>query len=325
MASMNNAPPDGVKILNLGVFMPINVLKVHHRWLHLSALASLALLTLAASTQAQTTFGVSGQASGSVSVSTQTQTQTQAQTQTQTPPPAPPVYPPAPAAPAITAPATCPPGTVLVTPAASALNTQSYNAGMQGGYMPPDPSLEWRRKEYELDIHLGVPIFLSNVRFDMPAYRDSVTREIIPVPINPGFGFDVRLAKDIGNGLSLGGEFAMQVNRIDDGAPGTATLGNGYLGFTARYSFLNPSAVVPFVGTGVGIGGWFVTFSGNGTSESTDSRASLIAHAVAGVAYELSQDFAIEAGLRFNATTSGDLFDRGFVWLTPFAGGAFYW
>jgi len=170
--------------------------------------------------------------------------------------------------------------------------------------------------------YLTVPVFLSAL---------SSNGEIVA---NPGIGLIGRIGWEFGGGftteLMLGGH-ANTVSVGLDSVLTNFTITNVFVGAGVRYSFLNASALVPFVGGGLQLNFWGADSTLDGTTSTTNDFLGLGVSGVAGIAYELSADLAIEAGLRADFSTNPknadgvELFAQGQFVLSPFLGATLYY
>lgn len=171
----------------------------------------------------------------------------------------------------------------------------------------------------------------------------------------PGFGIHGRIGWELPSGFSvemnLGFLYMVaQDPAAADYAEDVAGIGSLYGGVGARYGFLNPSAIVPFVGAGLGLNYWVaggstayqgrsgIVYCGSdntggcdagGTTYDTFGGVSLLANASAGIIYELTHDVSIEVGAQYNlqflpGPFAGASGERG-GYLTIFGGGTLYY
>lgn len=174
----------------------------------------------------------------------------------------------------------------------------------------------------EYGAHLFVPIFLTS-----PTGSEFVTT-------NPGLGILGRVGWEFGSGFTAELNIGAQWNSLSVEVAGITSGGsftNLFLGAGVRYSFLNASALVPFVGAGLQINFWGVDRSDDGSTSTTNDSLAIGVNGVVGLAYELSADLALEAGVRVDYTTAGTtdgpgtFFDGGQVYLSPFLGATLYY
>jgi hypothetical protein len=170
--------------------------------------------------------------------------------------------------------------------------------------------------------YLFVPIFLTN-----PTGTDFVTT-------NPGIGLMGRIGWEFGSGFTAEATIGGQWNSLSvefAGVTATGSFTNFFVGAGIRYSFLNASALVPFVGAGLQLNFWGVDRTDDGTVSTTNDSLAFGFNGMVGLAYELSADLAIEAGARIDFTTAGStdgggtFFDGGQAYLSPFVGATLYY
>jgi hypothetical protein len=178
----------------------------------------------------------------------------------------------------------------------------------------------------EYGAYLLVPIFLTN-----PSGR---ALDSGPIAASPGIGVVGRIGWEFGGGLTLEltlGGHANNLSTDESGVTRSATVTNIFGGAGVRYSFLNASALVPFLGAGLQLNFWGSDNASDGTVSTTNDYAALGLNGVAGLAYELSVDLAIEAGVRADFTTqpknpAGEaFFEQGQLTLSPFFGATLYY
>src|SRR5262249_1203307 len=145
--------------------------------------------------------------------------------------------------------------------------------------------------------------------------------------LGPGIGIQGRIGWEFGQGFTAELQGGVSWNAIN----GVVTYGltDLWVGAGVRYAFLNYSPFGPFIGAGVTIDFWGFTSYGS------NDAVAFGFNALAGAAYEISADFAIEAGLQFFGTSdathgSGSsaygLFGGEFAFgLAPFAGVSLYY
>lgn len=203
-------------------------------------------------------------------------------------------------------------------------NAQYQQQPQQGPAVAEQSSNEQAQagRGIEYGLYLTVPIFVTN-----PTGSDVIST-------SPGIGIIGRVGWEFGSGFAAELNLGVQWNGMSGELLGVTVSGsftNVFAGAGIRYSFLNPSALVPFVGAGLQLNFWGAdTGSGSGTSTTNDHLA-LGVNALVGLAYEVSADLALEAGLRTDFTTQGKddagnpFFDGGQVYLSPFIGGTLYY
>jgi len=156
----------------------------------------------------------------------------------------------------------------------------------------------------------------------------------VPIFVGPnadaiglGVGLLGRIGWEFGSGftaeLNIGVQYNSAVLR-DSGGVFNGGITNISLGAGLRYSFLNASALVPFLGLGIQANLWGVDYGGG---ESYNDSLAFGVNALAGLAYELSADLAIEAGLRWDLSTkdSRGFFGAAQSYISPFVGATLYY
>ena len=177
--------------------------------------------------------------------------------------------------------------------------------------VPPDqrPS-----RGLEYGGHIIFPIYLGTVNvFDM----------------SPGIGIQGRIGWEFGavtTELNIGGQVNGIANAVED-----ASLNNVWVGAGIRYSFFNPSALVPFAGAGLTLNFWGITVCDDMACLESDTReVTLSFNGLVGAAWELSPEIAIEFILQYNYSLPGNAFTdedgdpQGISWLSPGIGGTLY-
>lgn len=184
---------------------------------------------------------------------------------------------------------------------------------------------------------------------------------VVPIPLHgvfsddlgAGIGIHGRIGWELPSGFSLEaniGYMYMSVRDYDlgevDGDDGFNML---YAGIGGRFAFLNPSAIVPFIGAGLGVNLFYVGtetgFRGRSGQHYCGSDFSctlagmegagtfggvgLLANGSVGVIYEVTAQAAIEAGVQYNVLVASGAFDEARQpnggYLTIFAGGTLYY
>lgn len=209
--------------------------------------------------------------------------------------------------------------------------------GPQDGAPPPiivessDPSLQQPGQEVavqeeqrqgrgvEYGAHLLVPIFA----------RTPFRNTLPGVGLSPGIGIQGRVGWEFPNGFTTELNLGFAYNGITGTSASNPALTNFWVGAGARYSFLNASALVPFVGAGVAVHFWTAQFDDGFVTIQSESELALGLNVLGGFAYELSPEIALEAGLQANFTTASfsdvvNPVERS-VYLTPFLGGTLYY
>jgi hypothetical protein len=163
----------------------------------------------------------------------------------------------------------------------------------------------------EWGAHLVVPIFVT-----------------VEGDLTPGIGIQGRFGWEFPSGFILEGQIGYMMNWVSD-TSAEDSMYSIYGGVGARYAFYNPSALVPFIGANVTLNYWSMdTTSGvNPFPSCPDCEVSGITVSFgggAGVAYEISAQIAIEAGVNVMATIPGSVFPDVEVFVLPFIGATFY-
>lgn len=222
--------------------------------------------------------------------------------------------------------------------------------GVQAGYAPP-PGGEVQVQEQPVmeqraagrGIQYGGHLLVS-----VPVHG------VFAEDFGPGFGIHGRIGWELPSGWSVELNLGfLYMTALDPDATAfvdsVAGIGSLYGGVGMRYGFLNPSALVPFIGAGLGLNFWVAgsdtCYQGNsgavyagsdvscedpsGRTYDTFGGVSLMGNASVGLIYELTTDLSVEAGVQYNlqwlpgpfADSSGE---RG-GYLTIFGGGTLYY
>jgi hypothetical protein len=140
-----------------------------------------------------------------------------------------------------------------------------------------------------------------------------------------GFGVLGRVGWEFTGGLSTELFIGYQANSVEapaffmDGR--SFTLTHYAIGGGLRYAFLNPSALVPFIGASLQVAVW----SGCGDLGCAGSETLLGFGSILGLIYEVSANVGIEGGAMLTGSLEGDLFDGVQLWLSPFVGVTLYY
>lgn len=187
---------------------------------------------------------------------------------------------------------------------------QPQQGGVQVVEQQPAQAADTRQagRGIEYGAHLIVPIWTDST-----------------LNLSPGFGVQGRVGWEFPGGLTPELNIGVMFNQWDIGdvlgVSVSTNLTNFWVGGGLRYAFLNPSAFVPFVGAGIALNVW-------NCSDCTDSSARLTVsfNGLAGFAYEITQQIALEAGVQVNYSLKGEVFADGTtpLWISPFLGGTFY-
>ncbi len=187
----------------------------------------------------------------------------------------------------------------------------------------PQPVTAQQGRGLEYGAHLVVPIFITNPVAELV----SPTGERVGgATAGFGLGLQARAGWEFGYGfaaeLNIGATFNV-MGAEEEGLEVDETLIMYWIGAGARYSFLNASALVPFVGAGAGL--YFQSFCPNTAVECVADPAFAV-NALAGLIYEVSPWVGLEAGVQFNAVFPNDtVFVETEMFLTPFVGATLYY
>lgn len=160
----------------------------------------------------------------------------------------------------------------------------------------------------------------------------------VPDGLGAGIGLLGRVGWEFGSGfaaeLNIGVQYSTYSGTIGvdtnfDGVIDTfesvdGGISNVWGGAGLRYSFLNASALVPFVGAGLQLNFWGIDY---GSGDTYNDSIALGFNALAGIAYEVSADLAIEGGLRWDISGKGSKgpFGSAQSYLSPFVGATLYY
>jgi hypothetical protein len=145
----------------------------------------------------------------------------------------------------------------------------------------------------------------------------------------PGIGIQARLGWEFPKGLIIEANLGIQANRFNDlGFDDFLTA--FWIGGGVRYSFLNPTPFVPFIGANLQVSFWSMCLDTFCDSQSI--TAGLGVTPLAGVAWEIGSRVALEFGLQATLTffsPDSDLvvFGRARTteaYISPFLGGTMY-
>jgi hypothetical protein len=164
---------------------------------------------------------------------------------------------------------------------------------------------------FEMGGHILIPFFL-----DMPGML-------------PGFGVQARIGWELPRGWTIEGNVGVQANRLDQYVHDDL-LTAFWVGVGARYSFLNNSAFVPFVGANLQVSFWSLCL--DGLCDSRDITAGFGVTPLVGVAWEISPHVAVELGVQGTLTFFNEdsrLVTSRFArqveaYISPFLGGTYY-
>lgn len=195
----------------------------------------------------------------------------------------------------------------------------NYQAQQQGGYQQQpqnvqvveqtSPAQQGRGLEYGGS--LFVPIWLG----DPAEYW------------NPGIGIDLRAGWELGRGLSLDGHLGFTYNGLDDAYDlyYDSSLQSVYLGFGARYAFLNRSALVPFVQGGLQLNLW--SFCSGDCTKSSYDTVNFGLYGGGGLAFEVNANMSVDFGVNVMGVLGNNsaFFTARDMNIQPFLGASLYY
>jgi hypothetical protein len=181
-----------------------------------------------------------------------------------------------------------------------------------------DPSAEQGRG-IEYGAHLVVPIWLTKADFESGSLPGDD-----PLRLDPGVGIQGRVGWEFAGGLSTELFLGYSSNRFE--ANEAERLTNLWVGAGMRYSFLNPSAFVPFIGASAQINFWSACAGDpkRDVEVCVDSEASVGVNASFGLIFEATRNIGLEVGAVVHTDVAIDVFDRFEAYVAPFAGATFY-
>lgn len=162
--------------------------------------------------------------------------------------------------------------------------------------------------------HILIPIYPSGIEFKDVAGT---------VDMNVGIGIQGRIGWEFGQGFAADLNLGGMVNTVQNNTDLSLTA--GWFGGGVRYSVLNASAVVPFVGAGVQVNVWTAQYDSGGVIIESDSELTLGLNGIVGVIYEVSPYIGIEVGLQANLSFAGETFKGSVFWLSPAVGATIYY
>lgn len=137
--------------------------------------------------------------------------------------------------------------------------------------------------------------------------------------LDPGFGVAGRVGWEFSPNLSTELTIGYQFNNFDTGgATDSFSFTDLWIGAGLRYAFVNPYAIVPFIGAGLQANIWSCDIC-------DDGEVTVGFNGTLGFIYEMSEFVGFEAGAQFNATLEGDVFDGVQYYLSPFVGVTLYY
>lgn len=166
---------------------------------------------------------------------------------------------------------------------------------------------------FEMGGHILVPFFLDRA------------------DLMPGFGVQARIGWELPRGWTVEGNLGIQVNRFDDFVFDDF-LTAFWIGAGARYTFLNQSAVAPFVGANLQVSFWAQCIDVGGVCESRDITAGFAVTPLAGISWEIDPHIGVEIGVQGTLTffsEDSDLVRFGQArtvnaYISPFLGATYY-
>lgn len=156
---------------------------------------------------------------------------------------------------------------------------------------------------------------------------------VVPVFLNQegrsfGLGGQLRAGWEFTGGFSTELNVGLALSVGDDReVTGDAGLSLIWIGAGMRYSFFNPSALVPFLGAGIALNLWNECVdTGSGRDCGGTTEITFGVNGTAGIAYELSRELALEAGAQVNVSFGGgNVTDGTALFVSPFVGGTLYY
>ncbi|MDH5490804.1 MAG: hypothetical protein OEY14_02410 [Myxococcales bacterium] len=151
-----------------------------------------------------------------------------------------------------------------------------------------------------------------------------LTEPVAGYSVNPGIALHGRIGWEFPGGLAaeLGlGVMGNEVLHVSDETLDYSLTG-WWISGGGRFSFLNPSALVPFVGAALQINVWNECPTGSCTA---DSYATVAVVGTAGLIWEMTADLGIEAGINATISAPGDVFESSQTFISPFAGATLYY
>lgn len=141
--------------------------------------------------------------------------------------------------------------------------------------------------------------------------------------LQPGIGVAGRIGWEFTPNLSAELTIGYQLNGVSSDSMFAEDIDNLvdlWIGGGLRYSFVNPYAIVPFIGAGIQANIWSCT-------ECDDGTITVGFNGTVGAIYEVTEFVGIEAGAQINATLDGDVvfFDGVELYVSPFVGVTLYY
>lgn len=150
--------------------------------------------------------------------------------------------------------------------------------------------------------------------------------------LNPGIGVQGRIGWEFPRGLTVEVNIGVQANRFDEIYDDFLTA--AWVGAGLRYAFLNPSAIVPFIGANLQASFWVQCYEDELTGEcvGSDTAVGVGVTPLVGIAWELGPRVGLEAGIQATLTffdEDSDLVrfggaDTVQAYISPFLGGTVY-
>lgn len=176
-----------------------------------------------------------------------------------------------------------------------------------------EPATAQQGRGIQYGAHLIVPIWLSD-----PAGGNGES-------VDPGIGVQGRLGWEFPSGWSAEFDLGVMVNRVTfDSSLGLSDrqLDAVWLGAGLRYSLLNRTAWVPFLGVGLQLTGWGDDLCGG---SSCSRKWTIGANGIVGLVLEVSQFLGLEVGVQVMASSEGEVFKGVQIIVSPLAGITLYY
>lgn len=181
----------------------------------------------------------------------------------------------------------------------------------QPGYVQQpvaQPATARQGRGIEYGAHLIVPVWITDLNPGVTA--------------DPGIGIQGRLGWEFPSGWSTEVNIGyMGNNVVTSGATSDATLDAFWFGAGLRYSLLNRTAWVPFVGAGLQLTNW----GDAACSSACDRSYTLGVNGIVGLVFEVNEFVGIEAGVQVMASSKGRRFSRAQLIVSPLAGLTLYY
>ncbi len=145
---------------------------------------------------------------------------------------------------------------------------------------------------------------------------------------NPGIGIDLRAGWELGGGLSLDGHLGFTYNGLDSAYEAfyDSSLQSVYIGFGARYAFLNRSALVPFIQGGLQLNLWAFCVGGS-CSDSSFDTLNFGLYGGGGLAFEVNANMSVDFGVNVMGVLGNNsaFFTARDMNIQPFIGASLYY